>query len=121
MSPSPFRALLLALALVVQAIAGGASVARATSMETGLGLTQHCLTRNAPSPDQGERGPTTGGAHLCHDCCLCGGPLAFSPQSYAGFAVALRVPVRVDAPPVAAIGAPARLAHAPPARGPPAA
>ncbi len=117
MRPSSLRALLLALAMVVQTIAGGIGVARAAPTE--LALSEHC---GAASKADGAADSHQDGRHRhCESCCLCAGPPAVS--------LATVEPVLVTPRAFRAVGyilsetsaLPARLAHCQLARGPPAA
>jgi len=117
MSPTSLRALLIALAMVVQTIAGGAGVARATTID-GVGLAPHCQTLDVDAQVNGESRPATGDAHRCHDCCLSGGPVSLAVEDYA-FVTVQRLAVRIHEPPGDPTSVPSRLAYNRFARGPP--
>jgi hypothetical protein len=69
MKLSSLRALMLALAMVLQTIAGAAGVARAASAEAGAALLAHCAS--VVQDDKATDG-RQGEAHRhCDSCCLC--------------------------------------------------
>ncbi|MEF3368125.1 hypothetical protein V3H18_16440 [Methylocystis sp. 9N] len=72
MSLSSLRALLLALAMVVQAIAGGASLAQAAPPSPERAFAAPCHERYAPD----DSGPAEKSGHHrhCQSCCLCAEP-----------------------------------------------
>jgi hypothetical protein len=66
------RALLLALAMVIQTVAGGVGLARAASIsltETISGPCHHLRAGEQPAPDD-----RLGHRHNCQSCLLCGEP-----------------------------------------------
>lgn len=73
MRPSSLRALLLALAMVIQTIAGAGSVARAGVGVAGLAMTAHCAT-GVNEADGATDGRRHGRHQPCDSCCLCAGP-----------------------------------------------
>jgi hypothetical protein len=117
MSPASLHALLIALVMVVQTIAGGVGVARAT-MINGVGVAQHCQTPDTDAKKNGESRPATGDAHRCHDCCLSGGPLSLAVENHAIVTVQ-RIAVLFQAPVTDSTSVPSRLAYNRFARGPP--
>jgi hypothetical protein len=115
---SSFRALILVVAIAVQAVAGAWGVARTAPGPLTAGISEHCVKQS----DAGGAGdPRHGGAHrMCESCLLCGGP----PSLFIGeFAPVLALPqafkfagfIVADAS-----GIPARFARSSLARGPPA-
>lgn len=74
MRPSSLRALLLALAMVLQTVAGGWGVARATEL-SGQALSAHC--ENAASGAGTADRDRAGHRHSCQSCCLCAAPSTF--------------------------------------------
>lgn len=67
-----FRALLLALAMVVQTVAGGVGLARATSPSATETLSAPChYWRAGEQPAPNDR---LGHRHNCQSCLLCGEP-----------------------------------------------
>lgn len=117
MRPSSLRALLLALAMVLQAIAGGPSVARAASASSQVSASAHCERLRAP----GDAAPAKSDdrRHMCQSCLLCAGPPIVTlgnPGDVIG-----RVPVSVRGGFVlsASEGSFARIAHGQRARAPP--
>lgn len=116
MSPSSLRALLLALAMVVQTIAGGIGVARAAPTE--LALSEHC---GAASNADGAADSHQGGRHRhCESCCLCAGPPAVSLTTVASILTRPRAFCATGYVLREASAFPARLAYSQFARGPPA-
>jgi hypothetical protein len=61
------RALLIALAMVVQTLAGASGLARAAETGAAAVVSSHCADRagDANGPGQGPH------AHHCQHCCLC--------------------------------------------------
>ncbi|MEK4033691.1 hypothetical protein WOC76_15600 [Methylocystis sp. IM3] len=116
MSPSSLRALLLALALAIQTIAGGVGVARATSAE--LALKAHCAAMTGQS--EGAADSRQDGRHQhCDSCFLCAGPPAVSLAAFSSFPIAPRA-MRVAGHIANETGRiPSRLAQSRFARGPP--
>ncbi len=93
---STFRALLLALAMVFQTVAGGAGIAHAASISPEDTLSAQCHHMRAgeqPAPDD-----RPGHRHNCQSCFLCGEP----PPAWVSLAwddvVALGEFARFDAP-----------------------
>ncbi|WP_036280207.1 DUF2946 family protein [Methylocystis sp. ATCC 49242] len=100
MRPSALRALLLALAMVIQTIAGGVSVARAATLASPQAISEHCDFMRGPHHGEpaGKAGSHDGRHNMCLSCLLCAGPPTISidhrtdivvePRSYAliGFA-----------------------------------
>lgn len=83
MSLSSLRALLLALAMVAQTIAGGWSVALSAP---AVGVTHHCEKTSVPSERAGHA--KSGAPRCACECCLlCGEPLS-SPLQSEGYALA---------------------------------
>ena len=117
---SSFRALFLALAMVAQTIAGGWGVAHAASGSPAAGVSAHCA--NAAKADGGAGDSREGGAHhMCGACCLSAGS---QPVFLADFVSVLVEPRAFSAASFVladASAAPARIALATLARGPPAA
>jgi hypothetical protein len=114
---SSLRALLIALALVVQTIAGGAAVARAANGQ-GVGTFHHCQTLDATAKDHGDAGRSTDGTHRCHDCCLSGQAFSLAAAENV-FSPTHRVAIIVAAERGDDSGVPARHAQSRFARGPP--
>lgn len=117
MRPSSLRALLLALAMVLQTIAGGASVARAASMSSQVSASAHCERMRAP----GDAAPAKSDdrRHMCQACLLCAAPPLVA-LGYPGDIVD-RVPVSARGGFVlsASEGASTRIAQGQRARAPP--
>lgn len=117
MRPSSLRALLLALAMVLQTIAGGASVARAASMSSQVSASAHCERMRAPGDVTPARSDDR--RHMCQACLLCAAPplvALANPGDVIG-----RVPVSVRGGFVlsASEGSFARIAQGQRARAPP--
>lgn len=117
MRPSSFRALLLALAMVFQTIAGGMGVARASAGVVGPIISAHCeqmrVADNAAPADK------TGHRHDCQSCLLCAGPPSVAIDVFVDSHAILRrcALTDFDAP---AVTAPAsRALRAQQARAPP--
>ncbi len=117
MSPSSLRALLLALAMAVQTIAGGIGAARA--MPAGLALEAHCAAMAGKADSSADSHPDGRHQH-CDSCCLCEGPPAVSLTAFSS------IPTEPRASWVGGhiigetSGIPSRFAQSRLARGPPA-
>jgi hypothetical protein len=120
MNMSSLRSLLLALAMVLQTIAGGAGVARAASADAGAALLLHCESKAVQNDKAAGGGHSR--HHHCDACSLCaapssvnvpeGSPVLISPDD--GHRVVSRVP---DESRIVATA----FSPSPPARGPPSA
>ncbi len=112
---SRLRVLLLAVAMVVQAIAGASANARPLAGGPELGY-EHCSKAPGEAPFDNR---SDGQGHKCESCCLCSGPPSVSlfdgvafPVEPTAFHVLGRALANVD-------GAPPRLTRVGLARGPP--
>ncbi|MCC3247063.1 hypothetical protein LG047_17350 [Methylocystis sp. WRRC1] len=76
MRPSALRALLLALAMVFQTIAGGVSVAHAATGASPQAVSGHCDFMRGPHHGEpaGKAGSHDGRHIMCLSCLLCAGP-----------------------------------------------
>lgn len=120
MHSSSLRALLLALVMVLQTVAGNVGMARAMTDAAGLALTTHC-DKTGDTPSDNAAGGNQSHHRHCDSCCLCGEPPGVSLTESVP-ALMTRRAIRVAAlVPSETSGAPARLAQAQQARGPPAA
>lgn len=119
---SSLRALLLALAMVLQTIAGGASVARAATNDGGQSVSAHCArllkqlhANDDAAPEQDS------GRGMCPSCLACDEPpTAWVLDLDVSVVVTQRVS-RILHPSSDAQGRFARVEQAQSARGPPAA
>jgi hypothetical protein len=118
MTSSSLRALLLALAMVLQTIAGGAGVARAAPGETGAGFLAHC---DSPQQTDEAAGGRPGDHRHCESCCLCAAGSAGPIPDIGSVLIAHRDEHRiVSFTPHRTRELHAAYAQSPPARGPPA-
>lgn len=118
MQPSSLRALLLAFAMVLQAMAGGFGAAHAMpGFEQGVST--HCGQTSAADHSAGEAGRDTH-RQMCESCLLCAGPPPLSVAAFDSVHVPLRAFQRVRFIGSESAKAPPRLACARLARGPPA-
>ncbi|MGJ0506507.1 MAG: DUF2946 family protein [Methylocystis sp.] len=115
MRKSSLRALLLALVMVVQAIAGGFGAAHATPGVTGAALA-HCVSAGGEADKAGN--PSTRHQH-CDACCLCAAPATASVPDPGPAPVAPRAFHVVGFSPGDARVPHARVSRSQFARGPP--
>ncbi|HEY8162303.1 MAG: hypothetical protein ACR650_09455 [Methylocystis sp.] len=115
MLSSRLRVLLLAVAMVLQAIAGATGAVRAMAGESELGY-EHC--RNAAKAATSDTRPD-GQGHKCESCCLCSGPPSVSLFDCAATPDGPRAFHVLGQESVDVAGAPPRLTRAGLARGPP--
>ena len=73
---SSFRVLLLALAMAVQTVAGGVSLARDANIQPQQAVSAHC-DRMGAIGDAAPAGKATH-SHDCRSCLICAGPPAVS-------------------------------------------
>jgi hypothetical protein len=112
-----FRALLLALAMVVQTVAGGVGLAHATSSSATETLSAPChYFRAGEQPALNDR---LGHGHNCQSCLLCGEPPPAWVSLASDYLVALGEYARFDAPVYARRPLSERLSRAHSARAPP--
>jgi hypothetical protein len=117
---SSFRAVLLALAMVLQTVAGGVGVARA--MPAGLAVSAQCaaISGKAEAARAGHRDGRQDQRHQdCDACCLCDGTAGVSVVDDVVVSFAPRACRATRFAPNASSAAPARLPEAHRARGPP--
>jgi hypothetical protein len=119
MRVSSFRALLLALAFVLQTIAAGAGVARALPESFQAGVSEHCERQGPDAGDASDAGRHAG-RHHCDACYLCGGPPSLFVAGGATEVLSLRAVSTARLLSYSAPLAPVRLGSAAFARGPPA-
>jgi len=120
MRPSSFRALIFALAMVVQTVAGGWSVAHAAAGALKAGVSTHCAQKT--DVDDDARDARHGaGRHMCESCCLCAGPPSVSVAEVVSVFVEPRAFTQAGLALTDAFAVSARIAQARLARGPPAA
>jgi hypothetical protein len=119
MRPSSLRALLLAFVMVMQAVAGGAGVARAAPDGFDPRISSHCGQSHAGETGSGDTGRDAH-HHMCESCLLCAGPPSIPVGVFYPVPAQPRVfhSARFTATDIALT--PARLARARLARGPPA-
>lgn len=115
MSLSSLRALFLALALVVQTIAGGWGVAHAATPGVQKSVSAHCATKASLPGDAHHRGES----HDCDSCCLSAGAPSLTIADVVSVWFAPRAFTAARFVPSDGIGAPARLTRSRFARGPP--
>lgn len=118
MRVSSFRILLLALTLVVQTVAGGLSVAQATSSVDSQTVAHHC--ENMSAPDDGAPADHGSQHGMCQHCLLCAVPHV-GVASRAAFVFATRSVATIGFSTPVATTVRARLSTARSARGPPSA
>lgn len=118
---SSLRALLLALAMVLQTIAGGAGVARATMSDAHPSISAHCARllnhlhgHEGDAPDESDRG-------MCSSCLACDEPPTAWVHDLDVSVAAQRVSTPIAPPSSDAWVRFAPVARAQSARGPPAA
>jgi hypothetical protein len=117
MRPSSLRALLLALAMVFQAIAAGTGVARAAPSLFEATFSEHCeKTLGNAEPADTRHGL---GHHGCEACCLCAGPPTASVTQDIPTVISPRAVRSIGFLSERTIGAPVQIARAQFARGPP--
>jgi hypothetical protein len=116
---SSVRALLFAFVMVMQTVAGGFGVARAMPGGADPGLSAHCgsISANEDGADDTRR---DAGRHRCESCLLCAGPPSLSAVAFAPGLLPPRAFQRAGFIRSDGAGAPARIARARLARGPPA-
>lgn len=118
MSLSSFRALLLALAMVAQTIAGGWVVAHAAAGGSAAAISAHCA--KGANADGGVGDARHGVAHhMCGSCCLSAGGQPAFLADFVDVVVELRAFSAAGFVLTHASGASARIAEATLARGPP--
>ncbi len=117
------RALLLALAMVVQTIAGANGVAHAMAPLAPEAALEHCVNANAPNDASAPShdGHDAGGHRACQHCLFCtgGAGVATSPQSVAF--IVERTVARIGFVRSQNGQAPTQVTHIWRARGPPSA
>jgi hypothetical protein len=120
MRVTSLRVLLLALALALQTIAGGWSVARAAPAGQNSSAALHChrLTLHFSGHD-GAPAENDRQNPMCPSCLLCDGPPAVSLPTLLGFSPASSSPEALRAPPAESSAFSARSVPSRFARGPP--
>lgn len=113
---SSLRILLLALALVVQTVAGGVSIAQAETGATTQIAAHHC--ENMSAPDDGAPDDHARPRGMCQHCLLCAVPHV-GIESRAAFVFATRSVATIGFSTPAATTVQVRLSTARSARGPP--
>lgn len=112
-----FRALLLVLAMVLQTVAGGATLARAASTASGETISAQChFLRADEHPASNDK---AGHRHNCHTCLLCAEPPPAWVSLASDYTVALGEHTLIDARPYAPPSFSERSSRAHSARAPP--
>jgi len=115
---SSFRALFLALAMVVQTIAGGWGVAHAATGSPASAISAHCEKGSDTAGGAGDA--RHGGAHhMCGACCLSAGSQPVSLADIVSVVIAPRAFGAAGFVLTDASCAPARISLPTSARGPP--
>jgi len=120
MRSSSFRALLLALAMVFQTIAGGWAVARAGTGTGHTSVSAHCARLLIQM--YGDEGGAPASEHdhgMCPSCLLCDEPPAAAVQGFGQILFGLRSVAPVISFSVERPRAAASVVYAQSARGPP--